>query len=121
MKIRIDGRDYDMPEKLDLGELAVFKQVAGVRINEIEEALDAGDPEVIIALCIVVKTRAGEKTSREDAARIQTFEMIPDETDEGDVDPPALRAAPASPPEDALEPNANGNQETIRVSSGSRS
>ncbi|CAB4173693.1 hypothetical protein UFOVP1186_19 [uncultured Caudovirales phage] len=56
--------DGTYPLELSIGqfngrELHVIKTISGIRMNEIEDALDAGDYDLIVALAAIALTRDG--------------------------------------------------------------
>lgn len=66
-KIRIDGiAAYDGEYELDVSyftmrELHTVKRLSGVRVGELEDALAAGDSDVIVALAVIALQRAGRQ------------------------------------------------------------
>lgn len=59
----LDG-DYPLPDTEFTGrELHFIKQHAGVRAGEIEEALGAGDYDIILAIAAIAMQRAGRDVS----------------------------------------------------------
>lgn len=60
---------YDGEYPLDFGagltnrELHTIKQISGVRAGELNEALNAGDYDLIVALAAILITRAGHQPS----------------------------------------------------------
>lgn len=98
MRVRIDGREYPVPDKWTLGEQALFKTVAGVRMLELDEAMQAGDPQVLMALFMIVKRRAGEKATVADVEQVTDFEFIGEVVD-GDAVPPPVPAIASEPSE----------------------
>lgn len=67
MKIVIDGVPlFDGAYELDdtaspfkMSDLTVIKNVSGVRAGELNEALEAGDSDVMVALAVIALIRAG--------------------------------------------------------------
>ena len=121
-KIRIDGRDYELPDTFNLGEQRLFKTVGGIRLAELGEALQAGDQDVILVVCMIVKRRAGETCSVEDAEKITTIDF-PEAAavDEGDAVPPPVPVAASQPSEAGGEVGRPPNLEMIRAASGAQS
>lgn len=56
----IDGQDYPIDGDLTPRELGYVKRLSGVRAGELEDALGAGDVEVIVALAMIAARRAGQ-------------------------------------------------------------
>src|SRR5262245_29847989 len=82
-------------------ELHTIKQLAGVRANEIEEAAEAGDNDLIVAFAIIALQRAGLKVD-------------PDAIWEADVGKITFQSEEADPlpPPNALDVSANGSDES---------
>ena len=92
LRVVIDGREYPAPEKWTLGEQALFKTVAGIRMMVLEEALQAGDTQALMAFFMIVKQRAGEKVTVADAEAITDFEFIGQPEADDAVPPPSPAA-----------------------------
>lgn len=101
VRVKIDGREYPVPDRWTLGEQALFKTIAGVRMMELDEAMRAGDPQALMALFLIVKRRAGEKATVEDVERVTDFEFI-GEVVEGDAVPPPVPATVSPPSEPSV-------------------
>lgn len=84
MKIVVDGRTYDMPMNLTFRELGLVKRVSGVRSAEINEALEAGDTDVIAALIIIAMRRSGQDVKEDHVLSmdIGSVDIAPDEPEE---------------------------------------
>ncbi len=101
MKVTIEGTAFDGTYDLDMDvpfngrELHVVKELAGVRLGEIEEALQAGDYDVFIAFAAIALTRAG-KITKDQTIRAARDVLL--EADGGNI---TLEAdpEPANPPE----------------------
>lgn len=86
----LDG-DYD----LDLGYLTnrdfhTIKRVAGVRVGELDDALAAGDLDVVLALAVIALKRHG-KTFRDDDlwdAEAGTISFVPEPEEAPTGSPP---------------------------------
>lgn len=114
-----DGKyEWDGEQQLNGHELHIVKKVSGVRLGEIEEALAAGDYDLIVALTAIMVWRSGKVT------RAQVPELVDLLLDaeggkfviaEADAaDPPA-----EAPPETVS--SGDGNVSSIRSSVGSSS
>lgn len=104
--VTLDGQKYRLVEDLTLGELALFKTVGGIRLAELEAALAAGDPDVLIAFAMIVSARAGKPMSEADARMIRTFDIAEEDAESGVAVPPPVPVT-ASPPsgDAAAEPS----------------
>lgn len=64
-KIRVSGvagfeGEYELDQDaITMGDLKIIKRVAGVRAGEIDEAVNAGDVDVIVALAMIAMKRSG--------------------------------------------------------------
>lgn len=77
-----DGeRRYPMPESFTYREMGVIKRITGLRAGELEEALTAGDVDVIVALAVIAGTRAGDTVSADDFENLEfgAIEIADDE------------------------------------------
>lgn len=101
MKITIEGTAFDGAYEMDMSvpfngrELHVIKQLAGVRLGEIEDALEAGDYDVFIAFAAIALTRAGRvqradtlKVAREVLLEAETGSILLEPDPEPDAGPP---------------------------------
>jgi hypothetical protein len=101
-KIEGVGPRFDGHWPLDLSrlnhrDLHIIKTVAGLRSTEIDEALEAGDADVIVALAVCAMHRGGRKVNLRTEldplwdAEFGKITLEPDETDaeEDDEIPPA--------------------------------
>jgi len=103
------------------GELHTIKRIAGVRAGEIEDALGAGDNDVLLALGVIVLARNGRRLPEHlmwDAPAGSGIVIVPDEglddedAAEGDVSPPEVSPTANEPTEAS---------ETLETSGGSSS
>ncbi len=76
MKVNINGAppfdgsyDMDMSVPLNGRELHVIKELSGVRLGEIDDALAAGDYDLLISFAAISLTRAG-KIKKEQTLRV---------------------------------------------------
>lgn len=115
MEIKIEGAGsrFDGTHPLDLDErplngwdLHLIKKIAGVRANELQDGLQAGDYDLIIALAVIALTRSGglERQTAVQAAdalrevELGKIELIGDD-EEADAGPPA--SSPSTEPDDS--------------------
>lgn len=92
----IDGQDYPFGGDLSPRELGYVKRVSGVRAGELEEALQAGDAEVVVALALIAARRAGQ-TPDEDALLDGKAEVGVRFEDGADAGPPTDGVVEAAP------------------------
>lgn len=100
------------------GELHTIKRIAGVRAGEIEDALSAGDNDVLLALGLIILARHGKRLPEHlmwDAPAGSGITIVPDEgeedADEGDAGPPELSPTKneSSEGNETLETNGGGS------------
>ena len=65
-------RRYQLPASYTYREMARIKTITGLRAGEIEQALLAGDSEVIVAIAVVAAERAGDSI---DIGKIEDLEF----------------------------------------------
>lgn len=103
-------------ETLTMGELHTIKRVSGVRAGEFNEALAAGDSDLVVAFALVAMERSGKDVDERVlwSAEAGSIEVeIADRSEEDDAGPPALAAS--SPPANSgasSEPTSDENLET---------
>jgi len=95
---------YAMPEAFTYREMGRIKTLTGIRAGEIEDALLAGDTDVIIAIAQIAAERAGDTAPIEALENLE-FGAIRVEV-EADPTPAASEAAEddASAPQTTPEP-----------------
>lgn len=71
----VGGRRYEMPASLTLGEARAIKRMTGLRPLEIEGALAVGDPDVLVALLLVVMRRVDASVTEESLDRLTAEEI----------------------------------------------
>jgi glutathione S-transferase len=59
-------RKYAVPESFTYRELQTIKNVTGLRPAEFEDALESGDPDIVIALAVICAQRAGHAITADD-------------------------------------------------------
>lgn len=57
----VKGDRFDFPAEMTGRELQFVKLETGLRAGEIEEAVGAGDVEVLLTLCVIAMRRAGKE------------------------------------------------------------
>ena len=77
-------RRYPIPETFTYRELGTIKTVTGLRPGDFEDALNSGDPDIVIALAIVCANRAGHKISRNDLMDLEVGAITVEGDDETD-------------------------------------
>lgn len=97
-------------EPLTLRELHLIKKVSGVRSGELEEAGDAGDSDLMVALAVVAMRRAG-KVRKEHALQVSDLLM---ETALGVI---RYREDDARPPDEKAKTNGSNESESTTSSS----
>lgn len=112
---RIDGREYDLPhpETLTFREYGLIKRWVGLRAGELEEALQAGDTDPIVAFIVLGMRRAGHKVEPDfildmDPKLIQ----VEIDDDEEPADPPVAGAAENSPTSGTATPESGGTPDS---------
>lgn len=109
----LDG-EYELTLDLTLRELSQIKKLSGIRAGEINEALQAGDSDLFVALTVISLQRAGKQFDPESIwdATDANLDIVIDEP-EGD----------AVPPESAPDSNENsvGPTESSSTSSNESS
>lgn len=91
-KLKVQGREYEVPEVFTLGELADMEEVAGQNYD-----FENPGPRGLIAIAYVTIRRV-DPTVTVDALRALTPDSIEGIKDEGDPSPPALTGTPAAKP-----------------------
>lgn len=133
-KIVIEGiPPYDGEHEIDFSyftnrELNIIKRLAGVRSGELDEALAAGDNDLVVALAVIALRRNGKQVVEDviwDAptGRIDLV-VAPREDDDADVPPPSAppsdesSGASRTPSGPDSEPAGDATQETSLLSTG---
>lgn len=114
MHIVIEGRKYEFPEKLKLGEIRLIKQIADVGMNQMMGALEAGDPNVVAALVLIVMRRAGKRVELEELDELDITEINFGEEEDNTINGNVVDVGK----DDAVA--SNGNQEMTPQNSGTR-
>ena len=100
-----DGeRRYPMPQSFTYREMGTIKRITGLRAGELEDALNAGDVDVIVALAVIAGTRAGDTVSPEDFEDLEFGAIAIADDDERPTEdvaeleePPTTSEAPGTP------------------------
>lgn len=115
--------DGDYP--IDIGsftmrELQIIKRMSGVRAGELEEAFNAGDSDLILAIAVIAVRRNGkqwevfERLAWESDLTAITFvgEEVAEEAAPLTLTPPVLPATPAGPQETSGPPSENDGDDS---------
>lgn len=100
-------------------ELHTIKMISGVRANELEEAFEAGDYDLVIAFAVISLKRAGQRPDVDLLRAAQVGKIILNAGEEDDARPPALRMP--SGVENSPGENKNGVAKTDSSGSNLRS
>ena len=119
--IRVEGvAPWDGDYPFDIGyftnrELHLIKQVADVRAGELEDEFRRGNNDLIVAVALIAARRNGKDIPVEDLweATVGAITLDGDETDNGDVVPPAQVTSTVT--------GSNGDVSVAPVLSGSSS
>lgn len=98
----LDG-EYELDMNFTYRDFRTIKQVAGVRANEVQDALAGGDTDLIVALAEIALRRAGKQHSVDELldAEAGAITLDADDMAEADAGPPAVSSGdePRSEPE----------------------
>jgi len=89
-------RRYPLPSSYTYREMGRIKTITGLRAGEIEQALIAGDAEIIVAIAVVAAERAGDSI---DISKIEDLEFGAISVEE---EPDPTKAADAAAATDEL-------------------
>jgi hypothetical protein len=98
--------EYDLDMSFTHRDFRTIKQVAGVRANEVSEALNAGDLDIIVAMAEIALVRAGKVHSLDQLWDSEAGAITLDVAD--------MEDAPDDPPPSGDEPKSDA----VRLSSG---
>lgn len=95
MQIKTPIGTYTMPEELTFREMALLKSQTGLLPAQIFDALEAGDPSVVIAFVMIASGRAGRQVSEQVALdwTLTDIEFLDDEEPEDDEAPKKKKKA----------------------------
>lgn len=102
-RIKINGipgfqGEYEVDQgAFNMGDLRLIKRVAGVRAGELDEALKAGDVDVLIAIAIIALKKSGHPH----------WEAFDKAIDDAPLDPPPISYIGGEDDEEANEAAAN--------------
>lgn len=88
------AKRYPLPESVTHRESKRIKSVTGLRMGEIAEGLETGDPDVLIAFAVVSAERQGERL---DVEALYDLELGTIRLEGDDEDPTLADAADAAP------------------------
>lgn len=94
----LDG-EYDLDLTFTHRDYRTIKQLSGVRALEVEDALKAGDMDVILAVAEIALQRAGVPHHVDQLwdAEGGSMQLIQEEIEEADASPPLQRPEPERP------------------------
>ncbi len=89
MQIKTPIGTYAMPEELTFREMALLKSQTGLMPAQVPDALEAGDPSVIIAFVMIAAGRSGRVVSEQVALdwTLTDIEFLDDEELEDEDEP----------------------------------
>jgi|688.fasta_scaffold45502_3 hypothetical protein len=95
MQIKTPVGEFPMPEELTFRELQEIKTFAGVMPAEIPDALEGGDPNVLVAFVMIAAKRCGKRIAEGTVLdwSMNSIEFVEDEADK----PKARRKKAADP------------------------
>jgi len=65
MKIKCPAGEFELPEELTFKEMQQIKAISGLNPAQIPDALDEGDPMLVVAFVIIAGGRSGKRLSEE--------------------------------------------------------
>lgn len=75
-------RKYPIPDGFTYRELNTIKTITGLRPADFEEALNTGDPGIVISLAIICAARAGHTLSEDDLLDLEVGAIMVESDDE---------------------------------------
>ena len=60
MRIKCPAGEFELPENLTFREMQQIKRVTGLNPGQIPDALDEGDPMIVVAFVIIAAARSGK-------------------------------------------------------------
>jgi hypothetical protein len=78
VRFRVEGREYETPASFTLGESRTIYEISGVRMRELQAEAQAGNPNVLAALVLVVLRREDPSVTIDDVDAIDLggFETV---------------------------------------------
>lgn len=114
-----DGEhDFDVAREYNGHELHLIKQVAGVRLGEIEDAAKAGDYDLFVSFAVITLWRSG-KIKKQDIPEVTdmllaaTTSSITFDFGEADALPPAETSPSKPASSDEHEPNKKTSSDSL--------
>ena len=106
-------RKYPVPDSFTYRELQTIKTVTGLRPSDFEDALNSGDPDIVIALSLICAARAGHQMTQDDLLDLDVGSI----TVEGDDEDPTTAGdanadQPATIPADGGTPDSSGSTDS---------
>lgn len=83
--IKIPGqipRKYPLPDSWTYRELQTIKRISGLNPGRVLDALEEGDPDVVIALAVVTAQRAGHNITEHDLMDLDSDAVVFDSTED---------------------------------------
>lgn len=106
----VDGTyPLDLTDQFTYGETRTIKQISGARVLELNEAMTAGDSDVILALAKIALDRAGKDVPVDILLRAKIDSITLEPTAEEQA---AEEEADALPPSNALSNDSETNSES---------
>lgn len=65
MKIKCPAGEFELPEELTFKEMQQIKGISGLNPGQIPDALDDGDPMLVVAFVIIAAGRSGKRLSED--------------------------------------------------------
>lgn len=83
MQIKTPAGEFPMPEELTFRELQEIKTFAGLMPAEIPDALEGGDPNVLVAFVMIAAKRTGKRLAEGTVLdwSMNAIEFIEEESD----------------------------------------
>lgn len=108
-RFKIEDREYDFDGEYTAAEAMLYFDKAGIGLNELNAALERGNPYVLVTLMYILKTRAGEKVRWQDLMHlpVSAFSSIPDDND-GAADDGETGDGPGERTGETLDPTKDG-------------
>jgi hypothetical protein len=88
----IDGTFYPAASSFTLGEARTLKRVGGVMLDELEAALEAGDPDALVAVVLITMQRVDPSVTVEQVEALDVS-VLGGASEEAPADPPAEAGA----------------------------
>ena len=99
---------YEIPEAYTYRELSRIKTLTGIRAGEIEEALSAGDTDLVVALAQIAAERSGDTAPFSALVSLDFGAISLEDSEDADPTPAADQAAAAKDAEPLTTPETGG-------------